>query len=96
MRANVFRPTASPHQQATSTGTADVQTLTLPATTQAVFLSVETTGCYLTVDGTTPSSSNGIFLPTGVLHFVPLGPGLTVKFASSAAAVSKVNALYGA
>lgn len=92
MRANVLRPEpTTPHAQASSSGTGNVQSFTAPASAQAALVSVETTGCYMTFDGTTPSSSAGLFLPTGVLHFIPAAAGLTLKFASSAAATSKVN-----
>lgn len=92
MKANVFRPSSvSPHAQVTSSGTADVQSLAAPASASALLATVETTACYMTFDGTTPSATNGIFLPTGVVHFLPVAAGLTVKIASSAAAASKVN-----
>lgn len=95
MKANTFRPTPTgSNDSASSTGTADVKSLVAPAGAQAVLLSVETTGCYATLDGTTPDATHGIFLTTGAVHFLYVGSGLTLKFASSAAAASKVNVIW--
>ena len=95
MRATAYRPTpTTPHAQVTSTGTADVQSLVSPAGAQAVLLTVETTLAYLTTDGSTPSAVNGLALPSGVVHQLQIAAGLTLKVASSAAAASKVNALW--
>lgn len=81
------------HAQETSTGLADVQTLVAPEGARAVLLTASTNGCYLTVDGSTPSSTNGIPLPAaGVPYLLPI-PG-DIKFASQAAGNSVVNALW--
>lgn len=82
------------HEQLTSTGTANVQTFTPPAGAHGVYVSVSTNGCYITFDGTTPSSTNGLPLPAGVspvfLLFAPAA-GSGLKVASQAAANSVVN-----
>ncbi len=83
----------APHAQATSTGTANVQTLTVPAGANAVLISVETTNARVTSDGTTPSATNGlVYQKDASPVFVPLAE--TIKFVSTAAANSVLNALW--
>ncbi len=78
--------------QATSTGTADIKTITLPVGTSAILISVETTNARVTFDGTNPSASNGQVFPFGQMPaYLPIGGGVVVKFASTAAANSTVN-----
>lgn len=95
MRANTFRPLSNAgvttHTQITSTGTADVHTLTLDAKTEAVLITVKTTSCWLTIDGETPTALVGLELPVGVLHFIPIGKAITLSFASTAGANSVIN-----
>lgn len=89
-----YSPTATtPHVQASSSGTADVQTLTPPEGARAALITVETTNCYLTADGSTPSATNGLQLVKDGLPFLLPVPQ-PLKFASEAAAASKVNVLW--
>lgn len=83
----------TPHAQATSTGTGDVKTLARPASAIAVYLTVTTNAARVVFDGSTPSSTNGILVPTGVLWLFEIG-GSDIKFASSIAANSVVDALW--
>lgn len=95
MRANVFRrnPVTS-HDQKTSTGTGDNQSFARPKDAQGMFITVETTSCYISFDGTAPSSAKGLLLPTGVVHFFPLAPSDDPQIASSAGTSSKANVLW--
>jgi hypothetical protein len=93
LRSTTFNITGSaPHAQASSSGTANVQTLTAPPSASACLVTVETTGCYAVFNGTTPSATNGIFIPTGVVVTLPVAQ--SISFASSAAAASKVNVVW--
>jgi hypothetical protein len=61
-----------------------VQTLSPAATSHGVFVTVSTNGCYMTFDGSAPSSTNGLAFPKdGVPAFFPSGNA--IKFASQAA-----------
>jgi hypothetical protein len=86
-------PTASGGTaQATSTGTADVKTITPPKGASSALITVETTSARMTFDGSTPSSGNGIVVPTAALPLlIPVGVGCTIKFAATAAANSVVD-----
>lgn len=92
---DVLGPTSTtPHEQVTSTGTANVQTLTAPPGAKAVLLACLTNGCYFTVDGSTPTAVNGMTLPSGALPLL-LPVNGDIKVASQqAAASSVVNALW--
>jgi hypothetical protein len=82
------------HAQATSTGTANVQSFANPGQGCRGFLiTVATNGCYLTLDGSTPSSSNGLAIPPGVAPvLIPVGK--SVKVASQAAGNSVVQIVW--
>jgi hypothetical protein len=76
--------------QATSTGTADVQTTTPPVGALACLISVETTDARLTVDGSTPSATNGNVVQAGQSPaYLPIGAVL--KHASAVAGSSLLN-----
>lgn len=75
-----------------SSGTADVQTLIPPADASACEITVETTNARMTVDGSTPSVTNGHVFPKDQLpHLKLIGPGSSIKWISIAAAASVVN-----
>ena len=81
--------------QATSTGTGDVHTLTIPARCSAALITVETTAARVTLDGSAPGAGNGLVFPIALSPvLVPIGPGTTIKFASSAAGNSIVDVAY--
>lgn len=87
-------------QQVTSTGTNDPKSLTVPAATRALFISVETTDARMTFAGVAPDSTHGHVIKKDVQPFIlPLGGGSgtvvpNVQFASTAAAVCIVNVTY--
>ena len=93
MQAPFATTSSSPHAQATSTGTADVHTFTPPTGAHGFFVTVQTNNCYLTLDATTPDSTNGLHIlkDLGPI-FIPVGQ--TIKVASDAAGNSVVNVLW--
>jgi hypothetical protein len=87
---------ANGHVQTTSTGTADVKTITLEPSCHAIMVSARTTAGILTFNGSTPSSSNGLDVSAGANPtLLPLGYNLhgghQLKWASSAAANAVLN-----
>ena len=67
-----------------------MQSITPATGARACLITVSTNGCYMTFDGTTPSSSAGVAFPKdGVPAFFPVGK--TIKFVSQAAANCVVN-----
>jgi hypothetical protein len=83
-------PGANAHTQVTSTGTADVETITLEPASSAIVIDARTNPGYLTWNGSTPSSSNGLpLVPGGQPLIIPLGwyanSGHQLKWASSVA-----------
>ncbi len=58
---------------------------------RAVLLSVSVQACYMTLDGTTPTSTNGVTLPAGTVITIPTKHAPTVI---SAIAGSIVNAIF--
>ena len=82
-------------EQLTSTGTADVQTATVPTGTSAVMISVETTNARATFEGTAPDATHGHVLVKDLEPvLIPVGVGATIKVASTAAANSVVGLTY--
>ena len=79
--------------QATSGNTGDVQTLAKPGRATAALVCVRTNDCYLTVNGTTPSSSNGLPIIAGATALLIM-VGADIKFASSAGSNSVLNVLW--
>ena len=79
-------------EEATSTGTGDVKTLTPPGDASAALISVETTAARMTFDGSTPAAANGHVFPAAqVPQTVLIGAGSVIKWISTAAANSIVN-----
>lgn len=76
----------------TSTGTGVVITVTPPKSAVAFFITVETTTCRMTFDGTAPDATHGLLIPiAGQPLLIPLGASAIIKFASTAAANSTVQ-----
>jgi hypothetical protein len=92
-RPNTFVANGAPVQN-TSTGTADVKTVTPPATATAFLVSIETNGARVTFDGSTPSATS-LLLPTtgsqGTILPISWPSGGALKFASSIAGNSVVT-----
>ena len=84
---------ANSHQQVTSTGTSDVHTLSRPSRASGVFITVQTNNVYLTLDGSVPSSSNGLHVVKDTAPiFLPFGEN--VKVASDTAGPATVSAIW--
>jgi hypothetical protein len=93
-RPESFWPTGAPTQQ-TSMTTADVKTFTAPKSASAFLISVGTTACRFTVDGTAPSPTVGITVQTtGQPVLFPIAAYGDLKVVSTAAANSVVDVLF--
>lgn len=77
--------------QSTSTGTADVKTLAAPAGATGVLITVLTTSCWMTFDGSTPTAANGLIVQAAAAPLYLSIACANIKFASTAAAASVVN-----
>jgi hypothetical protein len=81
--------------QVTSTGTADVKTVGVPSSASAFLVSVETNGCRVTLDGSTPGATSLLIATTATFGPVTIPcvswQGNTLKVASNAAANSIVT-----
>lgn len=97
MKPSTYKPNkgsggSTSHQHGTSTGTADVKTLSLDSSTSAILLSVETNDARVTFDGTTPSATNGhIFPKSAIPALLAVGPATAIKWISTAAGDSTVQ-----
>lgn len=82
------------HDQVTSIGLADVQTITVPNRASAFEITAATNSAYLSVDGTDPSSTHGQVIVAGatpvLCPYVTKARGV-LKVASAAAANSVVR-----
>lgn len=93
MQAPFGLPTTNPHVQVTSTGTSDVHTVNPPAGAHGFFCTVQTNPVYMTLDGTTPSSTNGLHVvKDSAPIFIPAGK--PVNLASDTAGNAVVNILW--
>lgn len=81
--------------QATSTGTANVQTITLPKGTSAILIAAETTAARIVLDtATAPTATVGILIQPALQPvLIPVGDCQAVKFVSNAAANSIVTVI---
>lgn len=83
-----------PQESDTSTGTADVKTITAPPSANAFMLACETNGIRFTLDGTTPDGTNGIPVAAGAAPlFVPVGRR-NIQFVSQAAGNATAHVLW--
>jgi hypothetical protein len=89
----VFDTPPSPHNQTTTADGTTVRTVTPPSRASACYISVRANGIYLTVDGTTPSATNGLELANGGSPLLLLVPS-TLKWVSAVAGGSTVNVLW--
>jgi hypothetical protein len=62
-------------------------TLTIPSRANGLFLQGETSDVYYTLDGSTPSTTNGFILQSGELIRLDLFTGAAVKVISATGAV---------
>ena len=84
------------HERLSSSGTADVQTATIPKGTSAILVAVETTTARVTLGaGGDPTSTTSLPFYAGQMPWLLLvGQGCTFKFVSSAGTASVVQLAY--
>lgn len=90
VRGNVATDT---HLQTTSTGTADVKSIVAPADAVAVMLNCATNDARYTLDGSTPTATQGLLLKKDQ-NPLYIAAGKTIKFVSGAAANCVVDSLW--
>lgn len=79
----------------TSPDASTVKTLTPPAGTTAMEITVETTNARMTLDGSTPTASNGhVVQKDQNPWYVSVGTGAVIKWLSTAGANSIVQVTY--
>ena len=84
---------STPHISGTVADNTTVTAVDLPAGTRAICIQAQTNGVWFTLDGTTPSTSNGLFLPAGTMPlFLPIGAS-QLKWISAVAAGAQVDIL---
>jgi hypothetical protein len=89
--------TATCHERQSSPDASTVRTMTIPPNTSAILLVVETTAARVTLDATDPSAASA---PSLVIQassnpvLIPIGPGSTLKFCSTAGTASVLQAAY--
>lgn len=85
-------PSTAFFTQLTSTGTTNSQTATRPAGATGFFIQVGTTSGYITLDGSTPSSSNGLLIVKDQLPlFFPVAPTITLRSSAGANCVASIQ-----
>lgn len=84
------------HQRLQSANASDTQTATIPPGTSAIEVTVETTSCRMTLTPTgDPTSNTGLIVQKDQMPwFLPIGQGVTLKFASTAGANSVIQLAY--
>ena len=87
------RQNAAAQAQATSTGTANVQTLAAPAGAIGCVLQAETTNARVSFNGVDPSAANGLIIYAGVSP-VYFAFAETIKIASAVAGTSLLDVLW--
>lgn len=85
-------PSTSFFTQLTSTGTTNSQTATPPAGAVGFFIQVGTTSGYITLDGSTPSSSNGLLIAKDQLPmFIPVAQTIILRSSAGANSVASIQ-----
>ena len=85
-------PSTSFFVQLTSTGTTNSQTATPPAGAVGFFIQVGTTSGYITLDGSTPSSSNGLLITKDQLPmFIPVAQTIILRSSAGANSVASIQ-----
>jgi hypothetical protein len=83
------------HESATSTGTADIKTITKPPNANGMYLSAKTNNARVTFDGTAPGAgvAPGLIIVAGAQPvFFPFATD--IKFVSEIAGNSELNVLW--
>jgi hypothetical protein len=82
-------PSTGAHATSSPLATGSGSTITNPLGAHACFITVATQNAYLTLDGTTPSATNGLTLVAGGQpFFLPCGRPLTVLSATAGAVIN--------
>ena len=85
-------PSTSFFTQLTSTGTSNSQTATPPAGAHGFFIQVGTTSGYITLDGSTPSSTNGLLITKDQLpFFIPIAQTIILRSSAGANSVASIQ-----
>ena len=91
----IFEPVESDaHYSGSTADGTTVETDTTPPGTRAFYIQCQTNGIYFTVDGSTPSSTNGLFVPAGTAPVFFAVAAAEIKWLSSAAGGSDVDILH--
>lgn len=93
----IYEPTASgAHVSTTVADNTTVTTDAAPAGARGLLLSAKSKAVYVTFDGTTPSSTNGLYFPAETMPvFIPVIPtGGSIKWISADVAGSTVDILW--
>jgi hypothetical protein len=85
-------PAQGAHATAQSTGTANVQTLTPPSGAVSAILTVRTNGGFFRLDGTSPTTANGFFIPPNWPLEIPVSRA--IRFVSGIAGNCDVTVLW--
>lgn len=87
-------PTGGHAQKVTAALTSDVQTFSQPGNGKAFFIMAAGQDIYMTLDGTVPSSTNGLLIPkAGLPTFFPVTCA-TIKVSPTAATAATVDVLW--
>lgn len=83
-------------EKLTSASSAAMVEAAIPKGTTAIYLTVETTTCRMTVSATgDPTSSTGLIVQKDQMPwFMPVGQGVTLRFASTAGTASVIQIAY--
>jgi hypothetical protein len=85
-------PSTSFFQQISSADTTTTATATPPAQAHGFFIQVGTTSGYITLDGSTPSSSNGLLITKDQLPlFIPVGQKILLRSSAGASSVASIQ-----
>lgn len=86
-------PSTGAHNQTTTADNTTVKTVSLATNTRAIYVGVTSKKVYMTFDGSTPSSTNGLgIVPDALPMYISVGSP-TIKWISSDVAGSTVNVL---
>lgn len=76
-------PSSGAHSQTTSSDSSTVKTVSLAKGTKAIYVAATSNKVYMTFDGSTPSSTNGLPIIAGALPMYVSVGGPTVSWVGS-------------
>ena len=83
------------HERLTSSNASDTQTASIPRGTSAIEITVETTACRVTFDGSDPAGGIGLIVQAAQNPwFLPVGQGIVLKVVSTGATTSVAQIAY--